>query len=219
LNENDISLKALIPFADSIQATMGQYCEVAIHDLTHPDKSLIYIVGNVTNREIGAPITDLVLRELRKHGDRCPNLTNYNTTTRDGKRLRSSTTFARTNNKIIGCMCINLDISPFIKWKNFFSEWLETDSLSVEETFTNDVTETLNHIIVSTLESYQIPIANLIKEDKLDIISQLDEKGVFLVKGSIELVASSLSVSRYSIYNYLDEVRNQKHSSNNQLKL
>lgn len=214
MNNTDISLEALFPFADTIQAYLGKYCEVAIHNLQHPDKSLIYIVGNVTNRKIGAPITDLILRELRKHGDSCPNLTNYNTTTKEGKRLRSSTTFVRKNNKIIGCMCINLDVSALLKYRDFFDEVLATENLHVvEETFTNDVSETLDHIIKSTLASYQMPIANLIKEDKLNIISQLDEKGVFLVKGSIELVASSLSVSRFSIYNYLDEVRNQKTSS------
>jgi len=35
----------------------------------------------------------------------------------------------------------------------------------------------------------------------------LDKKGVFLVKGSVEQVASVLGVSRYTIYNYLEETR------------
>ena len=45
------------------------------------------------------------------------------------------------------------------------------------------------------------------KEDKLVIVRRLDEKGVFLVKGAIDYVANILGVSRYTIYNYLDEVR------------
>ena len=60
------SLKALIPFATGIQATVGPYCEVALHDLKHPDRSLIHLIGSVTNRQLGAPVTDLVLYMLKK---------------------------------------------------------------------------------------------------------------------------------------------------------
>ena len=38
----------------------------------------------------------------------------------------------------------------------------------------------------------------------------LEEKGVFLIKGAIDYVANSLQVSRYTIYNYLDGIREGK---------
>jgi predicted transcriptional regulator YheO len=45
------------------------------------------------------------------------------------------------------------------------------------------------------------------KEEKVQICKQLDAQGAFLIKGAIDYVAAILCVSRYTIYNYLDEIR------------
>jgi predicted transcriptional regulator YheO len=45
------------------------------------------------------------------------------------------------------------------------------------------------------------------KSDKLALIADLDRKGVFLVKGAVNIVAKRMNVSKFSIYNYLDEIR------------
>ncbi len=205
------ALEKLIPFAEAIQATIGSHCEIVLHDFAHPEQSLVHIAGNVTDRKIGAPITDFVLAKLRKHGDGCENFMNYTTTTPTGKTLRCSTVFVRdAAGTVVGCLCINVDITPLLAWKHFIDTNLSINSVSVEENFTNDVFDALNNIIKETLGQYQIPAGNLPKEGKLNIVSQLDEKGVFLVKGAVEQVAATLGVSRYSIYNYLDEVRSLK---------
>lgn len=212
MSEIHSKLKSMIPVAYAVQATVGQYCEVAIHDLRHPDKSLVYLAGNVTSRQLGAPITDLVLLSLRKYGDECQDFINYTSTTRDGKTLRSSTSFIRNdNNKIIGCICINIDISPLLSWKYFLESSLApAGNPPLEETFTNDISETLNNIIKATLGNSPIPVTELSKEKKLNIVNTLDTRGVFLIKGAVELVASTLGISRYTVYNYLDETRGLK---------
>jgi len=48
------------------------------------------------------------------------------------------------------------------------------------------------------------------KDEKLETVRYLQKRGVFLVKGTIEKVANLLNVSRYTIYNYLVEVKSQK---------
>ncbi|MDW7740610.1 MAG: helix-turn-helix domain-containing protein [Bacillota bacterium] len=50
------------------------------------------------------------------------------------------------------------------------------------------------------------------KEDKIKIVSLLDDRGVFLVKGAVEQVAKDLVVSKYTIYNYLEEARVAKNN-------
>lgn len=208
MNEIHEELKKLIPYIDAVQATMGPHCEMVLHDFANPERSLVYIAGNVTNRRIGAPITDFVLAKLHKYGDNCNNFMNYTTTTQTGKTLRCSTIFVRdADGKVVGCLCINIDITPMIAWKHFVDANLSVNSAPMDENFSNDVFDALNNIIKNTLAQHQMPAANLPKEGKLDIVSHLDEKGVFLVKGAVEQVAATLGVSRYSIYNYLDEVR------------
>ena len=44
-----------------IEEASGKNTEVVIHDLRHPESSLVYVIGNVTKREIGAPATNLIL--------------------------------------------------------------------------------------------------------------------------------------------------------------
>lgn len=41
-------LKKYIPLAESIYANFGKNTEVVIHDLRHPESSLVYVIGNVT---------------------------------------------------------------------------------------------------------------------------------------------------------------------------
>jgi predicted transcriptional regulator YheO len=65
----------------------------------------------------------------------------------------------------------------------------------------------LSSIVNKTLESVGKPVAFISKEEKVNIVQLLDEKGVFLIKGAIDYVAKVLCVSRYTVYNYLDEIR------------
>ena len=38
----------------------------------------------------------------------------------------------------------------------------------------------------------------------------MDEKGIFLVKGAMDKVASMMGVSKVTIYSYLDEVKGKR---------
>jgi predicted transcriptional regulator YheO len=44
------------------------------------------------------------------------------------------------------------------------------------------------------------------KSQKLKVVSELVKRGVFMIKGAVDRVAQSLSVTRFTIYNYLDEL-------------
>ena len=41
------------------------------------------------------------------------------------------------------------------------------------------------------------------------VVRYLDEKGVFLIKKSAERVAEFLDISRFTVYNYLNEVKEE----------
>jgi predicted transcriptional regulator YheO len=48
-------------------------------------------------------------------------------------------------------------------------------------------------------------VGNLTKEEKVSVVHTLDDKGFFLIKKAAEKLADFLGLSRYSIYNYLNE--------------
>lgn len=45
------------------------------------------------------------------------------------------------------------------------------------------------------------------KLQKLEAVRQMQDRGIFIVKGGIEKAAAALGVTRYTIYNYLEQIR------------
>jgi len=205
-------LKGIIPLVDGIANTFGKNCEVLLHDIRNPQSSVIAIAnGHITGRSIGSPMTEYGLATLRS-GQFDKPIVNYRKKTRDGRILKSSSLFIKDENgKLIGFLCINYDISELTIARNIINNLAnvieETDFSEEDECFGNTVNEMLSSIVNKALESVGKPVAFISKEEKVNIVQMLDEKGVFLIKGAIDYVAKVLCVSRYTIYNYLDETR------------
>lgn len=206
-------LAEYIVFADALVETFGKYLEIAIHEFSHPESSVVYLAGNVIGRKIGDPLTEPLELQLRLYGDKVPNIYNFNRTSKDGRNLKCSNIFIRDEQgKVIGCFCINYDISVIETIKRFTDDWLPTFDKKEEfpEEKYSDVSNVLDQIIRDTLSKCDKSIPLMQKEDKVKVVEILDDKGVFLIKGAIEEVANAVAVSRYTIYNYLDEIRSSK---------
>jgi predicted transcriptional regulator YheO len=204
-------LLAMIPIADGIANTLGEQCEVVIHELKNLDSSLFYIAGNITGRKLGAPLTNLSLQTIKQEGNNARDLIGYETLTKDGKRLKSSTIYIRNDlEQIIGCLCINLEINHIqtcIKILESLTKVNTNTNVVTKENFYVDVNEAMEEIVSGALKEYSIPLSLMEKDDKIRVVNILENRGVFLVKGSVDYVANILNVSRYTIYNYLNEIR------------
>jgi predicted transcriptional regulator YheO len=218
-------LKRFVPLVKTIAQMFGKNCEVVLHDFSEPQKSIVAIEnGQVTGRKIGDSITDLALSIWRKGGygkKKEDKIVNYRTKTKDGKILKSSTTLIRDDQKkIIGCLCINYDLTEYLMFNKIVGEFCTTIDLDKEklknetknetETFSNNVDEVLENIIQEAIEKIGKLVSIMQKDDKLLIVKIVEEKGGFLIKGAIDQLAAEISVSRYTIYNYLDELKTKK---------
>ncbi|OGD16495.1 hypothetical protein A2V47_03480 [Candidatus Atribacteria bacterium RBG_19FT_COMBO_35_14] len=214
-------LKRFIPLVKTIAQMFGKNCETVLHDFSNPQHSIVEIEnGQVTGRKIGDPITDFALSIWRNNGHKKKKedaMVNYRTKTKDGKILKSSTFFIRDDQKkIVGCMCINYDLTEHLMFNNIIEEFCTNVDLNREkskegvETFTSDVNEVLEDIIRRAIDTIGKPVSIMQKSDKLMVAKIVDEKGGFLIKGAINQLASEISVSRFTIYNYLDELKIKK---------
>ncbi|WP_263996286.1 helix-turn-helix domain-containing protein [Mycobacterium yunnanensis] len=52
-----------------------------------------------------------------------------------------------------------------------------------------------------------VPTPEMKMHHKAAVVRELDEAGFFLIRDSVDLVASQLEVTRYTIYDYLNEIR------------
>ncbi|MGG3448891.1 helix-turn-helix transcriptional regulator [Domibacillus aminovorans] len=213
--ENTKILHGYIPVADMIVATFGSNCEVVIHDVRNVQSSLIYIKGAVTGREIGAPTTEVILKELRRYGDNVKDMLGLTARTRDGKFLKTSISFIRNpEGKVIGFLGINFDVTAFAMVNQIISEFSVTHDLdqidrTMNESYAKNIEEVFENLIENTLIDIHVPIDKMSREDKIYFVNQLDEKGAFLIQGSVDRITEVLGVSKQTIYNYLEESRTE----------
>jgi len=202
-----------IPIAEGIAKAFGQNCEVIIHYLENLNSSVIHIVnGHITGRSVGAPLTDRgleILKNARYEKGSVFGL--YEERTKDGKILRSITTIIRNNReKIIGFLCINIDltISLYDFGKEFFQK-SNTQTNNISEHFSASAQELTRDVfsqVVTHVNSLNIKFG--IERNRL-IVFEILKRGIFDIKGSIDLVAHEMGVSRYTIYNYIREAKNK----------
>lgn len=215
---NKYILENYIPMADMISATFGSKCEVVIHDLDDIHSSLIHINGSVTGRGLGAPTTEVILKELRRYGNDVQDIHGQTSQTKDGKFIKTSTSFIRNEEgEVIGYIGINFDVTAFSMVNQIISEFSVTNDLNhipetMNESYAQSIEEVFERIIENTLLETDAPINRLTREDKIAVIQTLDEKGAFLIQGSIERVAEKLGVTKQTIYNYLDVIRTEPNS-------
>ncbi|PUA39831.1 hypothetical protein C8Z91_07100 [Paenibacillus elgii] len=207
----------LLPLIRCIAAQFGDKCEVVLHDLTQGYESTIVAIenGHITGRKVGDCGSNLGLEVLRgtvTDGDRY----NYITQTKDGKILRSSSTYIKNGKgETIGALCINFDISDLLVAENTIrSLTMHSLDQEVKEVFVNDVNDLVDYLLQECQKSIGKPVSHMAKEDKIKAVQFLDARGAFLVKKAGDKVCQFLDISKFTLYNYLDEIRvNQERSA------
>jgi len=218
MNEIDNKqLKKFIPWVDALAETFGKNCEVVLHDLCNLDKSIVKIAnGHITGRDVGAPITDMGLRlfEASKENKKDTAVVGYRTRTKQGRELKSTTIFIRNDKgEAVGCLCINIDLTPYLSTKNLIDQLCQTishNSASSEngspEKFVSDVDSLMEQLIEKTMKKINKPIVSMSRGDKLQVMRDLKKEGFFLIKGSVKKLSGELGVSIPTTYKYLEEI-------------
>ncbi|HBX5941407.1 helix-turn-helix transcriptional regulator [Klebsiella pneumoniae] len=199
--------------ADFISALLGPHSEVAVHDLSKPASSLRIIRnGEVSGRTVGSPATDFALRMAREcSGQDKPHFKlNYRSKTREGVLLRSSTLAIKNpEGNVVYMVCINTDDSLYVKAKDallaLFPEEI-TDNTH-QENLTTSVDDVGDEILKSVLSTYSVEASRMSGDEKIQVLQELDQKGLFSIRGSVGRVASALETSEPTIYRYLKQIR------------
>ncbi len=204
------NFKVLCDICECIARQFGEDCEVVLHDLTKPYENTVVAIwnGHVTGRKVGDGGTDAGLAILRGTANPKDEYCYINTAP-NGHILKSTSKyFVDENGKVVGSLCINYDITNLMKGQIAIEKFTSKNE-SRDEIFTGNVDEILEILMEKAVESTGKTIDVLDKEDKVEIIKYLDEKGAFLIKKSAERVAEYLDISRFTVYNYLNETKEE----------
>ena len=190
----------------AITAMLGKSCEVLIHDVTDLEHSIVWIEGDVTGRKAGGMMTDLGLERLQK-GEAHP-LFNYTTYTESGKVLKGCSIWLRdSEGEINGAFCINLDVSSITMLREFLRDFApDIPRLEISETHPQGLNDLVDDLIAEFEYRLGKPAKDTTKDERVEIVRFLEDKGAFQVRNSATVVADRLGVTRKTIYNYLREI-------------
>lgn len=192
--------------------------EVVLHDLSRLPNSIAAVYGDVTGRRVGDPATDLLLRGSAS--GLFETTVGYETRLPDGRRLKSSTMIIRDiSGNAVAALCINSDLSVWQQVERIASTMLggsdaaqETAAeqvpphLAVNEVFVKDVDELAALLIHQAIEESGVLVALMHKQHKVEVVRALKSRGMFMLRDAVEMIAGSLNCTRFTIYNYLNEI-------------
>ena len=223
-SSSNLILQHYIKLTEFLGKALGPDYEVALHDLTRKDRSIIAIANNyISGREVGAPLTNMALSSLRdKSYERMDYHLHYYSINVNGKDLRSSTFFIKDSGKLIGLLCINFDDSryrdvcdrilslchPDLFVTDVLAQPLpeNEDGVSARsspEKFRNSADAVALDAINRELERMGVT-----PEKRLQVIAALEAGGLFLLKGAVKSAAASLHCSPASVYRYITQIKN-----------
>ena len=203
-------IRMLAQVGEALCRTMGPQCEVVIHDLADLEHSIVWIMGTVTERQVGGCMTSTGLSLVRsgRTQDNCY----YNSRTRGGKTVRSSLVLLkdRDGNPIVSVE-INFDTSPFVAFRHALEALADPDeAYDFQDAFIDDAPDMLENMLQQAVGLTGKPVPQMSKSDRLRVVQVLDEAGAFELRKAVPAVASYLDVTRFTIHNYLNEIREQE---------
>lgn len=208
-------LEEYIPVAEVIAKTFGHDCEVVLHDLSVPQNSVGYTINNhVTGRAVGQSFNHLITEVLLSQNFTNDHAANYYFHTDDGRLIKSSTLLIRDEKKkVIGALCINVDttkITQSIEWlrsliPDYSNHPAEPEHASKSIDDMEHIQE-IAHDLIDKIVGDKDP-GKLRRDEKIEMIRFMEEKGIFLIRGTIDRVAEKLKVSKVTVYSYIEEIR------------
>ena len=199
--------------AHALALQFGSGCEVVVHDLeaADPNHSIVAIEnGHVTGRKLGDGPSHVVLEALHAGGERLEDRLAYLTKTADGKILKSSTVFIRDDDgRAVGIFAVNYDITILRAMGDTIAEVVGTEPSAPREPepIVRSVADLLDDLIEQSVQLVGTPVALMSKEEKVRAIRYLNDTGAFLITKSGPKVCKFFGISKYTLYNYLDEAR------------
>lgn len=216
-----------------LQASLPQPTEVVLHDLRRIPNTVRAIAGDVTRRSIGDPPTDKLLERVAA-GDFRHEI-GYRSQLPDGRILQSTTIiYVDTSGHAAAALCLNADVTAWLSLRLSMDRFvLRHDETSIQpaspetvpatttqargshesEFFPHSVDELSGRLLDAAITAVSVPVPQMRKEHKLQVVAELERRGFFLIRQSAETAAEALGVTRFTIYNYLNELNGQSEVS------
>lgn len=206
MTENKLLLLECKKIVAALGRMFAPFCEVVLHDLTHPEHAIIAIETNLSGRQVGDPVTELGLARIQNPSF-AEVIQNYPNRFPDGRPAKS-TSIGIKNSKghFIAAICLNLDITQFVGLQKSLGTLVAVDNewTPLNESLRARSIEEIRGVIEQFAARRNQTPRGLAAQDKKLVVKDLKERGFLQVKNAVPNIAVCLGISRATIYNYAD---------------
>ncbi|SDH53387.1 YheO-like PAS domain-containing protein [Variovorax sp. OV700] len=139
----------------------------------------------------------------------------YPTVSPAGTPLKSATVIFRSESGTpLAALCANVDLQMLKLVHAWVGRAIDGPSnVKVNgETHAEsaDMDALMAEIIESAVQNLAKPVLLMTKDEKSKAVEEMLRRGLFIVKGSVPRAAKALGLSRYTVYNYLEAIRQRE---------
>lgn len=210
MNDELKKYSELVPF---FAKALGNLFEINLFDMTDPDYPIVASAngnGDVQERirEFLLEIADSKIVRNRKYIENRPLEINFE------RLLKISVYFIKDEQeKLLGALCISVQCNFFMKMSQFAMnmlqfnmEDLDDDSFDGEDLSASAKEPSLDSI-TEFVKEYGVEPERITQNERLEIICDLYDMGVYNLKGAVAKTAEALQVSEQSVYRYITKIK------------
>lgn len=207
-------LRPFVQIVDGLAAILGEDCEILLHDTSRLEHSIVACAnGHITGRPLGSPMTGYGLKLLNSdvfsHNN---NIHTYMARANNGALIKCGVISLRDDEgRVIGLLCIHMDTAKAQVARELLDSFFgvrkdEPREEPINEYFGLEIED----VFKSTMQEVHVagdrPLYSLSKQEKLEIVKSLSERGFFMMKGAVDYVAGEMGNSKFTIYSYMREL-------------
>jgi predicted transcriptional regulator YheO len=223
-------INALRPIVPMLAAMAGPHLEVVLHDVSKPENSVVAIAnGHISGRSVGSSVLEgpqndkgfEAATKLKSSEGAVHSLVeDYVTVTASGRQLKSaSAIFRDSSGEPFATLCLNADMSGFQAAHGWLERMLkplaqQAMAPAAAATVTPAAEPQMDTLMQEIIDA-AVPVpggtaASMKRTDKIQAVGEMQRRGLFIVKGGVERAAAALNVSRFTIYNYMEQLRRRE---------
>lgn len=210
MNKN---IDRFLPLTRFIAELLGPDSEVILYEV---ESRTVYHVINPFDDQmaVGSEMRSLECSFLdNRLYEREDFIVNYRAISLQKGKLKSATIFLRSDDrKLVGVLTVNVNVDRLVEMRDILNIMIsghhpyDQKSASFYNSFDISVEGMVVNTIQEELAKYNVEPTRLSQNEKLEVVSNLDQKGIFLVKGAIAELAGFLHTTETTIYRYLNKL-------------
>lgn len=209
-------IELLTQVVSGMAKLLGEDTEIILHDLT--TRRVVYMSNNeISGRDDSYRINPAVYDVINNLADGEGHLVGYATKSTSGRMLRSSHfMFTDEENRPAAMICINQDIAKMQHVIDYLQKMIDFNKTDEEyglhpkdlpgENYIKHVAVQAANEIISSVDPKELAM----KAGKMEVLRLCKQKGLLEIRDAIPHLASALSISQATLYNYLREIRTEE---------